>query len=204
MTGFASSTSAERRVACARSRGRSFRRVSQLSVDHELTHDCPAGDSLPVCAVVDQAGFCPRRKGLLGDGSPLRPCAGGRFRLALGSADGKVDRQVPVPGLSRYKLDKLTPRDVQRFLAGLRGKLAPASVVKIHGVLRVALSDAERLDLVPRNVAKAPPDQKASHTLSILFLRSPVITGEAYRPPIRHHGNRPAPIGSRSRSSDSR
>lgn len=37
--------------------------------------------------------------------------------------------------------------------------LAPAPVVKVHGVLRVALSDAERMDLVPRNVAKSakPP-----------------------------------------------
>jgi integrase len=64
-----------------------------------------------------------------------------------------------VPGLGRIKLDRLTPRDVQHFLTGLRGNVAPATVVKVHGVLRVALSDAERLDLVPRNVAKAakPP-----------------------------------------------
>ncbi len=51
------------------------------------------------------------------------------------------------------------PRDVQRFLTGLRGKLAPASIIKVHAVLRVALADAERMDLVVRNVAKAakPP-----------------------------------------------
>ncbi|WP_307871425.1 tyrosine-type recombinase/integrase [Micromonospora sp. M61] len=41
-----------------------------------------------------------------------------------------------VSGLGRVKLDRLTPRDV-------------------HAVLRVALADAERMDLVPRNVAKA-------------------------------------------------
>ncbi|HEX5997436.1 MAG TPA: site-specific integrase [Jiangellales bacterium] len=72
---------------------------------------------------------------------------------------GEVVRVQLVPGLGRVKLDKLTPRDVQRFLDRLRSQLAPASVVKVHGVLRVALSDAERLDLVPRNVAKAakPP-----------------------------------------------
>ncbi|MEU5788520.1 hypothetical protein ABZ754_12410 [Micromonospora purpureochromogenes] len=64
-----------------------------------------------------------------------------------------------VPGLGRVRLDRLTPRDVQRFLTGLRGKLAPASIIKVHAVLRVALADAERMDLVPRNVAKAakPP-----------------------------------------------
>jgi len=59
------------------------------------------------------------------------------------------------PQLGRIKLDKLTPRDVQRMVTALKAKLAPATVVKIHAVLRVALADAERLDLVPRNVAKA-------------------------------------------------
>ncbi|MEV4198328.1 tyrosine-type recombinase/integrase [Micromonospora globbae] len=48
---------------------------------------------------------------------------------------------------------------MQRFLTGLRGKLAPASIIKVHAVLRVALADAERMNLVARNVAKAakPP-----------------------------------------------
>ncbi len=57
--------------------------------------------------------------------------------------------------LGRIKLDKLTPRDVQRMVAQLRDKMAAASVVKVHGVLRVALADALRLDLVERNAAKA-------------------------------------------------
>jgi integrase len=64
-----------------------------------------------------------------------------------------------IPGLGRIKLDKLTPRDVQKFLNALRGTMAPASLVKIHGVLRVALADAVRMDLVARNSASAakPP-----------------------------------------------
>ena len=64
-----------------------------------------------------------------------------------------------IPGIGLTRLDRLTPRDVQRLIGSLRDRVAPATVVKIHGVLRVALSDAERLDLVPRNVAKAakPP-----------------------------------------------
>ncbi|MCG5471163.1 site-specific integrase [Micromonospora sp. LAH09] len=80
-----------------------------------------------------------------------RPSTLVRYRLA-------VSKHL-VPGLGRVKLDRLTPRDVQRFLTGLRGKLAPASIIKVHAVLRVALADAERMDLVPRNVAKAakPP-----------------------------------------------
>lgn len=36
-----------------------------------------------------------------------------------------------------------------------RSELAPATVIKVHGVLRKALGDAERMDLIGRNVAKA-------------------------------------------------
>ena len=44
-------------------------------------------------------------------------------------------------------------------------------MVKIHGVLRSALSDAQRLDLVPRNVAKAakPPSLQASKRRALTF-----------------------------------
>jgi len=69
-----------------------------------------------------------------------------------------VDHHL-IPALGNVMLDKLTARQVQRFLTSLKAQVAPATIVKIHGVLRVALSDAERMDLVPRNVAKAakPP-----------------------------------------------
>src|SRR5262249_15338409 len=41
-----------------------------------------------------------------------------------------------------------------------------------------------------------PPDQKASHTRSILFLRSPVITGVGYRSPANApHGFRKSTEG---------
>lgn len=69
-----------------------------------------------------------------------------------------------IPALGSTKLDKLTARQVQRFLTGLKGRVKPATVVKIHGVLRVALSDAERMDLVPRNVAKAAKPPGLSRT----------------------------------------
>src|SRR5687768_13360640 len=80
-----------------------------------------------------------------------RPSTLTRYRYA-------VEKHI-IPGIGRIKLAKLTPSDVQRFLNNLRGKLAAASIIKVHGVLRVALGDAERLDLVPRNVAKSakPP-----------------------------------------------
>jgi integrase len=65
------------------------------------------------------------------------------------------------PALGSIRLDKLAPRDVQRFMAGLLREASPGSVAKVHGVLRAALSDAERFDLVTRNVAKhvRPPRQ---------------------------------------------
>jgi integrase len=72
---------------------------------------------------------------------------------------GQVSRVHIVPSLGRKRLDRLTPAEVQSFVNRLANKVAASSVVKIHGVLRAALSDAERLDLVPRNVAKSvrPP-----------------------------------------------
>ena len=66
----------------------------------------------------------------------------------------EVIRTHLAPGLGRIRVDRLAPRDVQRFLAGRRTTLAPASVVEIHGVRRVALGDAERMGLVTRNVAR--------------------------------------------------
>ncbi|MEV4414989.1 tyrosine-type recombinase/integrase [Catellatospora sp. NPDC049609] len=69
-----------------------------------------------------------------------------------------------IPHLGRIKLDKLAPRDVQRMVAQLRDKMAAASVVKIHAVLRVALADALRLDLIERNAAKAAKLPKLGRT----------------------------------------
>ncbi len=59
------------------------------------------------------------------------------------------------PGIGRIRLDRLTPSDVQAFLARRRESVAAGTVGKIHAVLRAALSDAERMDLVARNVAKS-------------------------------------------------
>ena len=76
-----------------------------------------------------------------------RPSTLDRYRIA-------IDSHIK-PGLGRVRLDRLSPRDVQTFLASRSELVAPATVVKIHAVLRSALSDAERLDLVVRNVAKS-------------------------------------------------
>jgi integrase len=60
-----------------------------------------------------------------------------------------------VPALGKIRVDKLTVRDVQRFLTAKGDTSSPGGVAKIHAVLRAALSDAVRFELVSRNVAKA-------------------------------------------------
>jgi len=69
------------------------------------------------------------------------------------------------PLIGRRKLDELGPADVRRLLAWLREKetkghgggtrkLSPRMVQFAHAVLRNALSNAVREELVSRNVAK--------------------------------------------------
>jgi integrase len=59
------------------------------------------------------------------------------------------------PGLGHLALAALSPADVQAFLnAKAASGLAPRTVAYLRGVLRQALGHAERLDLVPRNVAR--------------------------------------------------
>jgi integrase len=59
-----------------------------------------------------------------------------------------------VPELGRIRLEKLSAREVQAFLTSRRAVCSGGTVAKIHAVLRAALSDAVRFDLVDRNVAK--------------------------------------------------
>lgn len=59
-----------------------------------------------------------------------------------------------IPELGRHQLVKLTPRHVQTLLRVKRDAgLSPRTVAYIRAVLRIALSRAERWELVPRNVA---------------------------------------------------
>jgi integrase len=76
-----------------------------------------------------------------------RPSTLARYEIAI--------RCHLVPMLGKIRLDRLTPADVRRLLAERRDQMSPASLVKLHAVLRNALEDAVRNDLVPRNVAKA-------------------------------------------------
>ncbi len=84
-----------------------------------------------------------------------RPSTLTRYRYA---SDGHI-----VPVLGKIRLDNLKPADVRRLHASRRDRMKPASLAKIHAVLRAALADAVRLELVPRNVAQAvrPPSLAA-------------------------------------------
>ncbi|MDH2429289.1 tyrosine-type recombinase/integrase [Sphaerisporangium sp. TRM90804] len=67
------------------------------------------------------------------------------------------------PALGRKQLDKLTPTDVRRLIeAKAESGLSAATVKQVHGLIRNALADAEREELIHRNVAKLvkPPSVK--------------------------------------------
>ncbi len=70
-----------------------------------------------------------------------------------------IDREI-VPVLGGTKLSKLTVADVDRLYDAMTARgLSPASVRQVHAVLRAALNQAEKWDLVRRNVARlaSPP-----------------------------------------------
>ena len=64
-----------------------------------------------------------------------------------------------VPTLGAIELQKLKPVEVKAWLAALTARLAPRTVRNLYRVLRAALDDAVKLDLLSRNVADAvsPP-----------------------------------------------
>jgi integrase len=73
----------------------------------------------------------------------------------LRSYRGLIENHVR-PTLGRKRLDKLTPADVRNFItAKSQSHLSPATVAHLLRLLRNTLGEAERLDLVSRNVAKA-------------------------------------------------
>lgn len=67
-----------------------------------------------------------------------------------------------IPGLGRFDLSKLTALDVQRFLNEKQHtSLSPRTVLYLRDVLRNALNQAVKWDLVPRNVAELTEGPKA-------------------------------------------
>lgn len=62
-----------------------------------------------------------------------------------------IERHI-IPAIGAKQLAQLTAREVQAMING--AKLAPASIRQLRAVLRKALHDAERWDLVERNVVR--------------------------------------------------
>ncbi len=69
-------------------------------------------------------------------------------------------RNYIIPGLGKFKLQNLTPQQVQAFYSGkMKEGLSPKTINNIHGVLHKALGNAVKWNIVPRNVCDAvtPP-----------------------------------------------
>lgn len=103
---------------------------------------------------------------------------------------GLADRYVK-PVIRPVKLDRLTPRHVQRLIVETRNAEtsrgrppSPATQRQVHTLIRNALADAYRLELVTRNVVaqvKAPPmvrQRRPDLTVEQARHRLEVIRGE--------------------------
>jgi integrase len=84
-------------------------------------------------------------------------------------------RRHIVPALGNVPLAALTPAHVRRLRQTVMAKTSLATANAAHRVLKAALSDAEREDLVPRNVAKLVQMPSARGT------REPLVREEAHR-----------------------
>jgi integrase len=74
-------------------------------------------------------------------------------------------RRHIVPAVGRIRLDRLTAADVRRLVNGTEDRGYSSSTVRhIHAVLRVALEQAVREDLVVRNVARLVQGPKKRST----------------------------------------
>lgn len=77
----------------------------------------------------------------------IRPTTARSYRDAI--------RRHLAPKLGRKRLGQLTARDVRHFVAGLNAAgVGSRTAQYAHGVLRAALEDAVREEIIPRNVAK--------------------------------------------------
>jgi integrase len=75
----------------------------------------------------------------------ISPATASAYRVYL--------RNWIVPRLGEQKIDRLRPADLDRFYASLRKHLSPASVLKVHSILRAALGQAVRWQMITENPA---------------------------------------------------
>jgi len=81
-------------------------------------------------------------------------CLPGTIRASTLASYRSVLRHRIIPALGHVPLAKLGPQHVQTMIAELRATgLSPRSVQYTRAILRRALGQAERWDMVPRNVA---------------------------------------------------
>lgn len=81
-----------------------------------------------------------------------------------------IVRRHLIPAIGQLRLTRLGPQHVQAMLAKkIEEGLAPRTVQSIHAVLRMALNDALRWELVQRNVAAlvTPPRSEQSDVLTL-------------------------------------
>jgi integrase len=102
----------------------------------------------------------------------LTDVAGPRLRHTTVSGYEGIIRTHLVPGLGRKRLDRLAPQEVRQFLAERRRSgLSVRMVQYIHAVLRNALQNAVREELIARNVAKLvqveTPDYEVGRGLTV-------------------------------------
>jgi integrase len=81
----------------------------------------------------------------------ISPATASAYRVYL--------RNWIVPRLGEKKVDRLRPADLDRFYASLRKHLSAASVLKVHSILRAALGQAVRWQMITENPAvhASPP-----------------------------------------------
>jgi site-specific recombinase XerC len=71
------------------------------------------------------------------------------------SRQGRAAALTPGRGAARRRLDKLAPSDIRQLVERkAESGLSPQSVRLMHALIRNSLADAEREELVHRNVAK--------------------------------------------------
>jgi integrase len=107
----------------------------------------------------------------------LTDVAGRRLRPITLAGYGQIVRVHLVPTLGKKRLDRLSPQDVRQLLAAKRqAGLSVRTVQYIHAVLRNALQNAVREELVTRNVAKLvqveTPDYDTGRGLTLAQARA--------------------------------
>ncbi len=107
-------------------------------------------------------------------------------------------RKYIIPVLGRHQIRKLAPQQVQRFLNETHAKgLAPRTVQYIRAILRRALNQALRWELVARNVATLadPPPGRSPEM-------RPLTTADArqFLAAARGHRHWPSPVTPRNSS----